>query len=213
MPRSLNVRPNSARLTLISFAFVFLFGTTIALPSFGQDWESDSNQASDDWSSAEDRGYSSQPGGDEPTTPWSFRAGMGFTNDPNNFLLSFELPYRFDQYVSLGPLFQIGLGDDRYIVAPSVNLTITIPDLPGENFDRFKPNLFAGVGFAVIENEGRAGDDRAVDFLINTGFGVDYVLSQRVSIGSRMILNFLPNKVLDEKFFYTWEVASIKLAF
>jgi hypothetical protein len=139
---------------------------------------------------------------------------MGFTIDPNDFLLSFELPYRFDQYVSVGPLFQIGLGDDRYLVAPSINLTITIPDLPGQNLDRFRPNFFTGVGFAVIKKAHTPSyDDREAAFLINAGFGVDYVVSQRVSVGSRMILNFLPGRALSNKFFYTWEVASIKLAF
>ena len=138
---------------------------------------------------------------------------MGFTADPDDFLLNFELPYRFDQYVSVGPMIQVGLGDRRYIVAPTANLTITIPDMPGETLDRFHPHFFGGIGFAVIENEERGGSNRGAGFLANAGVGVDYALSERVSVGSRMIFNFLPGRTLDEKFFYSWEIIGLKLDF
>ena len=198
---------------LLSISLLAALATALTAPTaaLAQDWGDD-----DDWSSSDARTTSTSSvndGTNSPTTPWSLRAGMGFTSDPNNFLLAFELDYRFDQYVSVGPLFQIGLEDNRSIVAPTMNLNITIPNLPGEFFERIKPNVFTGVGFAVIENEDKFGDDREAAFLVNAGFGLDYVLSERVSVGSRMILNFLPGRALGEEFFYTWEVASVKLSF
>ncbi|MBJ20975.1 MAG: hypothetical protein CL933_16330 [Deltaproteobacteria bacterium] len=171
--------------------------------------------AAQDWGESED-GWSSNPPpsrGVGGSSPWSLRTGIGFTSDPNDFLLNFELPYSFDQYISVGPMMQIGIEDDRSIVAPTANLTLTIPNMPGQNFDRFHPFIFSGIGFAVIENDDRAGDDQSAGFLINAGFGLDYVLSEHLSIGSRMILNFLPERTLDEKFFFSWEVGGIRLSF
>lgn len=147
-----------------------------------------------------------------PTTPWAFRAGMGFTNDPDDFLLNFELPYRFDRYISAGPMLQVGLEDDRFLVAPTMNLTLTAANLFGDTA-RFEPNVFGGIGFAVINNDDRGGDTQASGFLANAGFGLDYLLSDRVSVGSRMIFNFLPGKTLDEQFFYSWEIIGVKLNF
>jgi hypothetical protein len=65
----------------------------------------------------------------------------------------------------------------------------------------------------VIENEERGGSSRGAGFLANAGFGIDYALSERVSVGSRMIFNFLPGRTLDEKFFYSWEIIGLKLDF
>ncbi len=204
-------RPHrSARLALsAALALALYLGLgVVPVPAGAQDW------SDDDWGatgSTSDRTSTYDDAG--PSTRWSLRAGLGFTIDPNDFLLNFELPYRFDQYVSAGPMVQVGLADNRYLVAPTANLTITIPDMPGEELDRFHPMIFAGIGFAVLENEDRGGSNRDAGFLVNTGFGVDYALSPRVSIGSRMILNFLPDRTLDEIFFYSWEILGVKLSF
>ncbi len=172
-----------------------------------QDWGDD-----DDWS---DSGSGATYVDASPATEWYLRAGLGFTLDPDEFLLNFELAHRFDQYVSLGPMFQVGLADNRSILAPTLNLTLTVPDMPGDAFDRFHPFLFAGVGLAVLENEDRGGrpDTRQTGFLVNTGFGVDYELDEQFSIGSRMIFNFLPGRTLNEDWFYSWEILGFKMAF
>ena len=48
---------------------------------------------------------------------------------------------------------------------------------------------------------------------MNAGFGLDYILSDRLTIGSRMIFNFLPGGTLDETFYYSWEIAGVRLNF
>jgi len=181
-------------------------------PALAQDW----GESDDDWSSAPDAAPSggANAWNDSASSPWSLRMGAGFTIDPNNFLMNFELPYRFDQYVSAGLMMQIGLEDEKLLVAPTANVTVHVPNLPGESFDRFHPNVFAGMGFAVIENDDRRGENTDSGFLVNAGFGVDYDLSTRVKLGSRMIFNFLPiNRTLGQKFFYSWEVIGIQLSF
>ena len=135
----------------------------------------DAAAAQDDWDDDWDDNWSSEPprrepppspdpvyrdaapdydygSGGGPASTWSLRAGLGFTADPDDLLLNFELPYRFDRYVSLGPMIQFGVEEDRFLVAPTANLTVTIPDLPGEALDRLQPFLMVGAGFAVINN-------------------------------------------------------------
>jgi len=196
MPRTPYARPK----LLWSF-LLLLLAWLPAGSSNAQDWD------------ASNGGASSASAPQAAVDTWSFRTGMGFTVDPDDFLLNFELPYRFDRFVSAGPMMQVGLEDNRYIVAPTVNVGLRLPDMPGERFDRFHPNVFAGMGFAVISNDDRRGSHRQTGFLVNAGFGVDYQLSDRMSLGSRMILNFLPGGTLGEDFFFSWEVAGLQVSF
>ena len=190
-------------------ALLFLLASSLLAPALvvAQDWGDD-----DDWQPNENQLGGRTTAG-PPTTPWSLRAGAGFTVDPDHFLLNFEVPYRFDQYVAVGPMIQVGLADDRYLIAPTANLTITGANLFEGEMARFEPNLFAGIGFAVIDNDERGGANRDSGFLVNAGVGLDYLLSDRLTIGSRMIFNFLPGGTLDETFFYSWEIAGVRLNF
>ncbi len=197
------------RSTLICAALVAIVWVE---PTRAQDWD----ESDDDWSTAPDAAPSggANAWNDSGSSAWAFRMGAGFTIDPNNFLMNFELPYRFDQYVSAGPMIQIGLEDEKLLVAPTASINVRVPDLPGDSFDRFHPNLFAGMGFAVIQNDDRRGENTDAGFLVNAGLGVDYDLSARVKLGSRMIFNFLPvNRTLGERFWYSWEVIGIQLSF
>ncbi|GEM_PF-492857 len=193
----------------------FLIWTGWASTAAGQDW----GDPDDNWSSNSSNAPPANNAGGpsqiytRPTPHWSLYAGIGFTTDPDHFLMNFEVPYRFDRFVSAGLMMQVGVANDRSLVAPTVNVTLTIPDLPGNNLDRFRPNIFGGIGFAVISNDDRGGDNSSAGFLINTGFGFDYVLSERLSVGTRMIFNFLPERTLEEKFWYSWEMGGLRFAF
>lgn len=182
----------------------------IILPGFvrAKDWGGESD---DSWS--EPTNSRSAQGGGELPRGWSLRAGIGFIDDPSAFLLNFEAPYAFDQWVSAGPMFQIGLDNHNTIVAPTVNVTVTIPDLPGQDFDRFHPYGFAGMGFAYIEDDNRRNDNSSTGFLVNVGFGLEYQASKNFFLGSQMMFNFLPEEVLDEHFFYSWQIGGVRIAF
>lgn len=210
--RSNAVPTGTAAAVRIAGLLMTIACTVWAHSALAQDW----GESDDDWNTAP----ATEPSGgtsawNEPAgSHWAFRAGLGFTIDPDNFLMNFELPYRFDQYVSAGPMIQIGVADEKLLVAPTATINIRVPDMPGDSFDRFHPNLFAGLGFAVIQNDDRRGDNTDAGFLVNTGFGLDYDLSARVSLGSRMIFNFLPaSRTLGERFWYSWEVVGIQLSF
>jgi len=132
----------------IPIGIVTAFALGLATQSaFAQDWGAD---PSDDRYAPQAPEYS---GGSAARTGWSIRTGLGFTADPDTFLLNFELPYAFDRWVS------------------------------------------------------------SAGFLVNFGFGLEYQLSERFFLGSQMMFNFLPEETLDEKFFYSWQIGGLRIAF
>jgi len=178
---------------------------TVPYTSMAQDWGSESE---DSWSAPAETQT-----GSSALTGWSLRAGIGFIDDPTALLLNFEAPYALDQWVSVGPGIQVGIDDNNTVIAPTLNLTVTIPDLPGEDFDRLKPYGIIGVGFAYIADDNRPNDDDSAGFLIDFGVGLEYQLSENFFIGTQMMFNFLPETTLGQNFFYSWQVGGIRIAF
>jgi len=110
-------------------------------------------------------------------------------------------------------MIQVGLDAHNTIVAPTVNLTVTVPDLQGKDWDRIKPFGYVGVGFAYIEDDNRRNDNSSAGFLVDFGFGLEYQLSERLFVGSQMTFNFLPETTLGQNFFYSWQIGGLRLAF
>jgi opacity protein-like surface antigen len=189
-----------------------LLVTSLAMSASAQDW---GQEADDDWATpTESRSRTQDTTSHGPAlTGWSGKFGIGFTASPDSFLMNFEAPYRFDRWVSAGPMIQVGLDDHDTIVAPTANVTVTIPDLPGEDFDAFHPYGFAGMGFAYIEKDNRRNDKSSAGFLVDFGFGVEYQLSERFFLDSQMMFNVLPERTLDQRFFYSWQVLGLRVAF
>lgn len=185
---------------------VLVLTGAVSSPVRAQDWGS---EAEDPWAT-------STPDRSDPVATlsgWSFRAGLGFTAEPESLLLEFEAPYAFDQWVSVGPMLQVGIDDKDTIVAPSANITVTIPYLPGTSYKRIHPFFYVGLGFAVIEDDDRPNDNTAVGFLIPAGVGIEYQVSDRFAIGSQMTFNFLPEDTLEQEFWYSWQVGGIRISF
>lgn len=152
----------------------------------------------------------SDPGG--PAEGWSARLGAGFTAGPDTFLLNFEAPYAFNEWIAVGPMLQLGLDDDHTIAAPTLNVTLKYPELPGV-FDRVIPYAFGGLGLAVIKDDRARNDDTSVGFLIDVGMGAEYQLSDRVFVGTQMMLDFLPKQTQGQKFIFAWQIGGLRYAF
>jgi hypothetical protein len=148
----------------------------------------------------------------------SLETGIGFTSSPDTFLLTVEMPIRIAPAVDLGPLLQLGVSDRRTIVAPTLNARYSF-DLTRwvtssrEIFERLRPIAHGGLGFAYMHQDGRPGSDDDTGFLINFGFGAEYDVADRISVGSRMTFNLLPGDVLGENFFFSWQVATAHFRF
>lgn len=146
----------------------------------------------------------------------SIAASLGFTADPGSFLLGFEVPFNVTDDVSVGPLLQLGLDDDWTIVAPTANVRYAF-DLSGaSNPDvrRLRPFVQGGLGFAYLEKERSGRSDRDdTGFLFNMGGGVEYFITDNFALGSNVMFNILPDEVVDEHFFFSWQVGTARFVF
>ena len=147
---------------------------------------------------------------EEPRFPWSAGGAIGFTVDPTCFLAAFEAGYGVTDNLQVGPLLQVGASDDRTIVAPSANVKylFDLPDVP-EPLDRLKPFVQAGLGLVYMEKERRGRPDKDdTGFLMNVGFGFQYYLTRRFALGNNVLFNIMPDDVVDDHFFFSWQFVS-----
>ena len=148
--------------------------------------------------------------------PLSVATGIGFTASPDTFLMGFEVDYRLAQGFSVGGTLQLGLDDDHTIVSPTGHLRYTF-DLSGGGSDvaRVRPFIQGGLGFTFIDldNTPPGVDDDETGFMLNFGFGTELVLTDAISVGSKMLFNFMPDDVLNENFYYSWEIATVRYRF
>lgn len=145
---------------------------------------------------------------------FSVQGGAGLTASPDSFLLEFEGAYEFGNGFAAGPAIQFGLDNHFLLVAPTVfgRYGFDLSGVSQKVLQPLTPYVQTGMGFAYME-EGRRNTRDEADFLINLGVGADYALTDHVSVGSRMLFNFLPDKVLGQSFYYSWQVAALRYRF
>lgn len=151
---------------------------------------------------------------DDPTG-WSLRTGLGFTLSPANFLLSLEAPYMVNRHLGVGPLVQFAVSDDWLMIMPTANVHYRF-DLSGvDNPDlrRLSPFLQGGVGFGWLEKDLGPIDVDDTGFLLNVGFGFEYALTDRVSLGNNVMFNILPGEVVGQTFIFSWQFATARFRF
>ncbi|MFH1263387.1 MAG: hypothetical protein V1495_08120 [Pseudomonadota bacterium] len=138
---------------------------------------------------------------------------IGFTLGPDTFLVASGVDYYFTRHFTLGPLLQMGVSDDVFLVSPTVEAK-GVFDLPVNGFGRrVKPFVQGGAGFTYA-NVDRAGkSDNAIDFMFNLGFGVDIYLTTRFAMGNNMLFNVTPTRVFRDRLIFAWQFVSLKYHF
>jgi opacity protein-like surface antigen len=129
--------------------------------------------------------------------PFSVQAGLGFTADPEAFLLNFEGDYHFT------------------IVSPAAYVRYSF-DLSEMNtgLRDLTPFVQGGLGFTYIDIDLPPGiDDDDIGFMFNFGFGAEYAFTDHISVSSKMLFNILPVEVFNNNFYYSWEVAAFRYRF
>jgi opacity protein-like surface antigen len=148
-------------------------------------------------------------------TGWSARAGLGFTLDPTNLLLTIEAPYMVTNNFGVGPLVQFALSDDWLMIMPTANLhyrfDLSRADSP--TLRPLSPFLQGGLGFGWLEADTAFGDVDDTGFLLNVGFGFEYAISEKVSLGNNVLFNILPTEVVGETFIFSWQFATVRYRF
>jgi hypothetical protein len=149
--------------------------------------------------------------------PVSLETGIGFTSDPATFLLATELPIQVARDVELGPLLQLGFGDHELIVAPSLDVrySFLLSRYVTERssvWSRLRPIAHGGVGFAYMQRD-RVGSNDDLGFLFNLGAGIQYEWTDRLAFGTDMRFNVMPDEVLNDRFFFSWQLAQLRYRF
>ncbi|MEQ8766792.1 MAG: hypothetical protein RL885_22960 [Planctomycetota bacterium] len=137
--------------------------------------------------------------------------GIGATFDPDAFLGVGHADFYIVDHLAIGPLLQIARDSDDKIIAPSFNVKGAFEILT--DGPRIRPFGTAGIGFAYIEDDDIPFDDDDLGLLLNLGLGADVFIIENVSVGTAIYFNFLPDKVLDERYFTSWEILSVNFHF
>lgn len=156
------------------------------------------------------------PAAAQQERPWSVETGLGFTADPESFLLEFEGNYRVGGGFSFGPMVQLGLDDDFTLVSSTgyFRYTFDLSGVGSGGLRRLEPYVQTGFGFTYVNRDVPPGfDDDDADFLADFGFGADFRLNESFSLDSRMLFNFIPGGVFGENFYYSWQVAGLRFRF
>jgi len=113
-----------------------------------------------------------------------FTIGGGFSASPGGWALTsrLDIPYKDDLY--FGPVGQYVKGDDQTLVAVTGNVKKLLPSTDPKLF----PSIEAGLG-VLIDDEDNDNDDNDSSFLTVVGGGVDYVISDNVSLGVHAYIN------------------------
>lgn len=141
----------------------------------------------------------------------SIRLSGGISEGPDTALTGFELAHFLTDTIAIAPFLQLGVADDHFLFAPSLDAKIVI-DVESE--PRLLPFAQAGLGFAYIDEDDAGGDDSDdAGFLVHAGGGVDFFVTERLSLGTAVYFNFLPGEVQDEDFFFSWHVITFTIWF
>jgi hypothetical protein len=128
-----------------------------------------------------------------------------------------ELPYSVTDHFSLGPAMQLGVDSDLTIFTFTANaryafdLSRALPEFDGRH--KLKPFVQGGIGLARYSVDVPGPDPSDTGFLLQLGFGIDYYLTESIALGSNMLFNVMPAEVLGDRFFYSWQMASLRFHF
>lgn len=139
--------------------------------------------------------------------------GVGFTADPDAFLLGGSVGFLVGEQLFVGPHLQLGLDDNETLVAATVAVEKEFNLETESDARRLHPFVRGGIGILFLDEENRPGDDDDAGLLLNVGGGARYALDDRFAIGSTLLFNFLPADVHDENFFISWELAQVEFKF
>ena len=92
------------------------------------------------------------------------------------------MPYKDDLYI--GPVGQFVKGNNQTLVGITGNIKKLLPSTDSKLF----PSVEGGLG-VLIDDRKNDNDDNSSSFLTVVGGGVDYVISENVSLGVHTYIN------------------------
>ncbi len=139
--------------------------------------------------------------------------GVGFTSSPTTFLMSVAGDVPVADQVTLGPSFQLGHANDWTLVGVTSQAKYHF-ELEGDA-SRWTPFVQGGVGFLYLDRERTPapGSNDDIGLLLDAGGGVRYRVNDPISLGSQMMFHLMPGGVLDDNFYFSWEIVQVVFNF
>ena len=125
------------------------------------------------------------------------------TFDDTVFGLIFTGDYYLDDYLSVGPMLQFGIGEDLFQLGISGQVKYVFVN---RRLPSLRPHLQGGLGFLLVDADRAVrGDDDDLGFLVPFGGGLEIVLGRNALIGSTLLLNFTSSEVgSPSRVFMSW---------
>ena len=158
--------------------------------------------------------------------PVSVSAGIGFlasieSSPPRSkrrsqFLMQFDGFYSITEHVAAGVTLQAGPSRQSSTVAMSFDGRFYFPpvaDLFGNgdgDLGRLVPYAGAGIGFRTYTRDSRSGEPGTTDFLFNPTVGLEYDLTDHLSLTTDMRFNVTTGR---DRFYYSWQMIGTRFRF
>jgi hypothetical protein len=144
----------------------------------------------------------------------SLKGGLGFTVDPDAFLLGFEFDQPLQSSVSFIGRLDLAFDDNDFIISPSIGarywFDLSRTSLGG--LRPLRPYVDAGLGFTYLD-EDHNNHDEGFGMLIPLGFGAEWPVSREVSLGTDFHFNIIPVGADRQSFYFAWQVLGVRYRF
>lgn len=141
-----------------------------------------------------------------------FKGSVGFSLDPDTFMLSPGLDFFLSNGLAIGPDLQIGVSDHTFIISPSAVIKYYIDLKSTDLIRRLKPSFLFGLGLSYIHTDLAVGTDDDFGCLFKFGLGFDIFLNDHIALGNHMIFNAVTPPAR-EHFYFAWEFVTFKYLF
>jgi hypothetical protein len=137
---------------------------------------------------------------------------LGFAASPSFGLLElgFEGGFYLNENLSIGPWLALGLAEDTVSLLFSVNTRYEGTPFSGK---MKKLRAFGQGGLGLAYSSFNSGGNKANDFLINYGVGVDYPVGDTIWVGSNIMFNSIPTTPPGGAFMFTWQFFNVSARF
>ncbi len=143
----------------------------------------------------------------------SVPVGLGFMLDPDMAMFSGAADVHLNTMMAMGPELVFASSSDRFLFSATVQIKTFLNAADrGQEPSRWQPYLQGGLGWSWFDSD-RGSERSENSFLMNGGGGLRYRLSQNYSIGTGALINFVPGKILDDRWYFSWQIVQLVFHF